>query len=100
MIPLRPELAEFMDAESLGRYGSVSKTLRTDVRETNAWTLLAAVQCLTTKGAHERVPGTDMASIRHGDLLNAPPPPPELRNNFTDFTFFLRIEDRNFDLGR
>ena len=23
MIPLRPELAEFMDAESLGRYGSV-----------------------------------------------------------------------------
>ena len=44
MIPLRPELIEFLTAESLGRL-SCSKALRTEVRETNAWRLLAAVQC-------------------------------------------------------
>jgi hypothetical protein len=52
MIPLRPELIEFMTAESLGRFASTSKAQRVDVREMNAWRLLAGVQCppRTTRG--------------------------------------------------
>ena len=106
MIPLRPELIEFMLAESLGRLASCSKTLRTDVRETNAWTLLAAVQCPPQKAPTSESRERDAISRVASHMLrrrlaanlsifapNAPPPPPELRDNFTDFTYFLRIED-------
>ena len=56
MIPLRPELIEFMSAESLGRFASTSKAQRGDVREMNAWRLLASVQCppRTTRDALEQ----------------------------------------------
>ena len=40
-IPLRPELIEFMDPQSLGLMSCASATLRKDVRETKAWTLMA-----------------------------------------------------------
>ena len=40
-IPLRPELIEFMDPQSLGLMSSVSATLRKDVLESKAWTLMA-----------------------------------------------------------
>ena len=106
MIPLRPELVEFMLPESLGRLCSCSKTLRTDVRETNAWTLLAAVQCPPQKAPTSESRERDAISRVQSHLLRrrlaanlsifapyAPPPPPELRDNFTDFTYFLRIED-------
>jgi hypothetical protein len=106
MIPLRPELIEFMLAESLGRLASCSKTLRTDVRDTNAWTLLAAVQCPPQKAPTPESRERDAIARVQSHMLrrrlaanlsifapNAPPPPPELRNNFTDFTYFLRIED-------
>ena len=106
MIPLRPELIEFMLAESLGRLASCSKTLRTDVRDTNAWTLLAAVQCPPQKAPTSESRERDAISRVQSHLLrrrlaanlslfapNAPPPPPELRDNFTDYTYFLRIED-------
>ena len=106
MIPLRPELVEFMLPESLGRLCSVCKTLRTDVRETNAWTLLAAVQCPPQKAPTSASRERDAIARVQSHMLrrrlaanlsifapNAPPPPPELRDNFTDFTYFLRIED-------
>jgi len=105
MIPLRPELVEFMLPESLGRLCSCSKTLRTDVRETNAWTLLAAVQCPPQKAPTSESRERDAISRVQSHLLRrrlaanlslfAPnaPPPPALRDNFTDFTYFLRIED-------
>ena len=106
MIPLRPELIEFMLAESLGRLASCSKTLRTDVRDTNAWTLLAAVQCPPQKAPTPESRERDAILRVQSHLLrrrlaanlslfapNAPPPPPELRDNFTDYTYFLRIED-------
>ena len=106
MIPLRPELIEFMLAESLGRLASCSKTLRTDVRDTNAWTLLAAVQCPPQKPPTSESRERDAISRVQSHMLrrrlaanlsifapNAPPPPPELRDNFTDYTYFLRIED-------
>ena len=40
-IPLRPELIEFMDPQSLGLMSCVSATLRKDVLESKAWTLMA-----------------------------------------------------------
>ena len=60
----------------------------------------------TAKSTHARVPGTRRHSA--GAVASAPPAasgeslalcakwphyPLELRNNFTDFTYFLRIED-------
>ena len=105
MIPLRPELIEFLTAESLGRL-SCSKALRTEVRETNAWRLLAAVQCppRTTRDVLEqdaisRVRSQALRRRLAADLSrSAPNPPrpeePDQRNNkFTDFTYFIRIEE-------
>ena len=40
-IPLRPELVEFLEAEGLGNLSCVSATLRKDVLESKAWTLMA-----------------------------------------------------------
>ena len=44
MIPLRPELVEFMDPRSLCRYACTSKTLCKDVSDLKAWDLLAKAQ--------------------------------------------------------
>ena len=106
MIPLRPELVEFISAESLGRFASTSKAQRTEVRETNAWRLLAGVQCppRTTRDAlaQDAISRMRSQALRRrlaADLSrSAPNPPrpeePDQRNNkFTDFTYFIRIEE-------
>ena len=119
MIPLRPELIEFMSAESLGRFTRCSKTLSTHLREMNAWRLLAAVQCpprlvwqkysliqgppRTTCVALEE----DAISQVRSQVLrrrlaaklscSAPYLPRHVinksTNKFTDFTYFLRLEE-------
>ena len=106
MIPLRPELIEFMSAESLGRFASTSKAQRTEAREMNAWRLLAGVQCppRTTRDALEQDAISRMRSqaLRRrlaADLSRSAPNPPRLEerdqisNKFTDFTYFLRLEE-------
>ena len=108
MIPLRPELIEFMSAESLGRFASTSKAQRGDVREKNAWRLLASVQCppRTTRDALEQDAISRMRSqaLRRrlaADLSRSGKRPADLplvrvdqiTNKFTDFTYFLRIEE-------
>ena len=106
MIPLRPELIEFMSLESMGRMQSCSKALRRDLRDMNAWQLLAAVQCpkestreILERDAISRVRSQALRRQLAADLSrSAPNPPrpeePDQRNNkFTDFAYFLRIED-------
>jgi len=106
MIPLRPELVEFMSAESLGRFASTSKAQRVDVRETNAWRLLAGVQCppRTARDTLERdaisrvqsqVDRRRLAADLSRSAPNTPRPeePDHVTNRFTDFTYFLRIEE-------
>ena len=106
MIPLRPELVEFISAESLGRFASTSKAQRTEAREMNAWRLLAGVQCppRTTRDALEQDAISRMRSqaLRRrlaADLSRSAPNPPRLEerdqisNKFTDFTYFLRLEE-------
>ena len=106
MIPLRPELVEFISAESLGRFASTSKAQRTEAREMNAWRLLAGVQCppRTTSDALEqdaisRVRSQALRRRLAADLSRSAPNPPRLEerdqisNKFTDFTYFLRLEE-------
>ena len=108
MIPLRPELVEFMSAESLGRFASTSKAQRVDVREMNAWRLLAGVQCppRTTSDALEqdaisRVRSQSLRRRLAADLSRSEPSAArsdrldQIRNRFTDFTYFVRIEDED-----
>ena len=106
MIPLRPELIEFMSAESLGRFTRCSKTLRTHLREMNAWRLLAGVRCppRTTRDALEqdaisRMRAQALRRRLAADLSRSAPSAPrsdrrdQIRNKFTDFTYFVRIEE-------
>ena len=106
MIPLRPELIEFMSAESLGRFASTSKAQRVGLRGMNAWRLLAGVQCppRTTRDALEqdaisRVRSQALRRRLAADLSRSAPSAPrsdrldQIRNRFTDFTYFVRIED-------
>ncbi len=122
MIPLRPELIEFMSLESMGRMQSCSKALRRDLRDMNAWRLLAAVQCpprlvwrkhsliqcppRTTRDALEQDAISRMRSqaLRRrlaADLSRSGKRPADLplvrvdqiTNKFTDFTYFIRIEE-------
>ena len=122
MIPLRPELIEFMSAESLGRFTRCSKTLSTHLREMNAWRLLAAVQCpprlvwrkhsliqcppRTTRDALEqdaisRVRSQVDRRRLAADLSRSGKRPADLplvrvdqiTNKFTDFSYFIRIEE-------
>ena len=108
MIPLRPELIEFMSAESLGRFTRCSKTLSTHLREMNAWRLLAGVQCppRTTSDALEqdaisRVRSQSLRRRLAADLSRSEPSAArsdrldQIRNRFTDFTYFVRIEDED-----
>ena len=108
-IPLRPEVIEFMDAKSLGRYTCSSATMRKDARDAKAWQLLSNVQRPAEEAffAAER----DAAAARRSQalrrrladqldgwraggymLLDKP-----TTNTFANFTFFLRIDD---DEGR
>jgi len=119
MIPLRPELIEFMSAESLGRFTRCSKTLSTHLREMNAWRLLAAVQCpprlvWQKYSLIQEPPRTTCVALEEDAIsrvrsqvlrrrlaaklsCSAPYLPRHVinksTNKFTDFTYFLRLEE-------
>ena len=100
-IPLRPELVEFMSARCLSRYSRCSKVVRADVREANAWQLLAAQQAPrpTPRTARDALEDDAMSRVRshvrrrlladalaeEEDISTRP------LNRLEDFTFFVRI---------
>ena len=96
-IPLRPELVEFMDVKSLCQYQSCSKACGKDVREANAWSLLAGVQA--PRSVKEALESDAFSRVRSqtrrrilADALNLPDKPFR-PSQFRDFTFFVRIAD-------
>ena len=96
-IPLRPELVEFMDVKSLCQYQCCSKACGTDVREANAWSLLAGVQApRSVKEALESDALSRVRSLTRRRLLTdalAEPSQPLRARQFRDFTFFARFAD-------
>ena len=102
-VPLRPELFEFMDVRSLCQYQCCSKACGKDVREANAWSLLAGVQApRSVKEALESDALSRMRSTTRRRLLAdalAEPSQSFRPSQFSDFTFFVRIENRE-DRGR
>ena len=102
-IPLRPELIELMDAKSLCLYQCCSKVVRADVRESNAWQLLAAQQAprptpLTARDALELDAITRVRSqVRRrllADALAEEDTSGLCVSDLGDFTFFVRIAKR------
>ena len=96
-IPLRPELVEFMDVKSLCHYQCCSKTCGKDVREANAWSLLAGVQA--PRSVKEALESDALSRVRSqtrrrllADAL-AKPSQSFRPSQFSDFTFFVRIAD-------
>ena len=96
-IPLRPELVEFMDVKSLCQYLCCSKACGKDVREANAWSLLAGVQApRSVKEALESDALSRMRSMTRRRLLADAldlPTKPLGPSQFRSFTFFVRIAD-------
>ena len=96
-IPLRPELVEFMDVKSLCQYQCCSKTCGKDVREANAWSLLAGVQApRSVKQALESDAFSRVRSQTRRRLLAdalAKPSQSFRPSQFSDFTFFVRIAE-------
>ena len=100
-IPLRPELVEFMSARCLSRYSRCSKAVRADVREANAWQLLAAQQVPrpTQRTARDALEIDAISRVRShvrrrllADALADTSSTRRLRvNRLEDFTFFMRI---------
>ena len=102
-IPLRPELIEFMDPQSLGLMSSVSATLRKDVLESKAWTLMANAH-LPRRSAQEAALAVERAAAarlrsqvlcrRLADSMSRAPAPHRLvPNKLDDFAFFVRFEE-------
>ena len=88
MIPLRPELVEFMDPRSLCRYACTSKTLCNDVRDLNAWDLLAKAQVLRSvrgPSALARVQSHVRRRRLADELWQDDPPQTFHPNGFGDF---------------
>ena len=96
-IPLRPELVEFMDVKSLCQYQCCSKACGKDVREANAWSILAGVQApRSVKQALESDALSRVRSQTRRRLLAdalAKPSQSFRPSQFSDFTFFVRIAD-------
>ena len=96
-IPLRPELVEFMDVKSLCQYQCCSKACGKDVREANAWSLLAGVQA--PRSVKEALESDALSRVRSQTLRRlladalAEPSQPLRPSQFRDFTFFVRIAD-------
>ena len=100
-IPLRPELVEFMSARCLSRYSRCSKAVRADVREANAWQLLAAQQVPrpTQRTARDALEIDAISRVRShvrrrllADALADTSSTRQLSpNRLEDFTFFVRI---------
>ena len=102
-IPLRPELVEFLEAEGLGNLSCVSATLRKDVLESKAWTLMANAH-LPRRSAQEAALAVERAAAarlrsqvlcrRLADSMSRAPAPHRLDpNKLDDFTFFVRYEE-------
>ena len=96
-IPLRPELVEFMDVKSLCQYQCCSKACGKDVREANAWSLLAGVQA--PRSVKEALESDALSRVKSqtrrrllADALAKPSQSFRL-SQFSDFTFFVRIAD-------
>ena len=95
MIPLRPELVEFMDPRSLCHYSRTSKTLCKDVSDLKAWDLLARAQ------VPRSVPGPSalarvQSHVRRrllADALGQETPSQMRTKPFEDYTFFVRFEE-------
>ena len=115
MIPLRPELFEFAEPQSVCRLSCTCKTLRGDVRDAKPWGLLARAQLQPPKPRDEadalaRVrshvrrrllakaePSTRrvLEGVTLLEALSRPAPAPVAYtpNKVSDFTFFLRLTD-------
>ena len=102
-IPLRPELVEFLEAEGLGNLSCVSATLRKDVLESKAWTLMANAH-LPRRSAQEAALAVERAAAarlrsqvlcrRLADSMSRAQTPHRLvPNKLDDFTFFVRFEE-------
>ena len=102
-IPLRPELVEFLEAEGLGNLSCVSATLRKDVLESKAWTLMANAH-LPRRSAQEAALAVERAAAarlrsqvlcrRLADSMSRAPAPHRLvPNKLDDFAFFVRFEE-------
>ena len=99
-IPLRPELVEFLSARCLSRYSRCSKAVRADVREANAWQLLAAQQVPrpTPRTARDALELDAISRVRShvrrrllADALENTSTPRLNPNHFEDFSFFVRL---------
>ena len=101
-IPLRPELVEFLEAEGLGNLSCVSATLRKDVLESKAWTLMANAHL--PRSAEEAALAVERAAAarlrsqvlrrRLADSMSRAPAPHRLApNKLDDFAFFVRFEE-------
>ena len=100
-IPLRPELIEFMDPQSLGLMSSVSATLRKDVLESKAWTLMANAHL--PRSAEEAALAVERAAAvrlrsqvlrrRLADSMSRAQTHRLVPNKLDDFTFFVRFEE-------
>ena len=100
-IPLRPELVEFLEAEGLGNLSCVSATLRKDVLESKAWTLMANAHL--PRSAEEAALAVERAAAvrlrsqvlrrRLADSMSRAQTHSLVPNKLDDFTFFVRFEE-------
>ena len=115
MIPIRPELFEFADPESVCRVSCTCKTLRGDVRDAKPWGLLAQAQlpppkprdeadALARVRSHVRrrllanaLPSTRRAleglTLQQAIARETPAPVAFTPDRFCDFTYFVRLTD-------
>ena len=101
-IPLRPELVEFLEAEGLGNLSCASATLRKDVLESKAWTLMANAH-LPRRSAQEAALAVERAAAarlrsqvlcrRLADSMSRAQTHRLVSNKLDDFTFFVRFEE-------
>ena len=102
-VPLRPELVEFLDAKSLCHYTACSKACGKDARDVNAWQLLANVNAqvpLSARDASEndarsRVRSQVRRRLLADALAKGYTTKPYRPNEWTDFTYFVRITEMN-----
>ena len=86
-----------MDVKSLCQYQCCSKACGKDVREANAWSLLAGVQA--PRSVKEALESDALSRVRSQTLRRlladalAEPSQPLRPSQFRDFTFFVRIAD-------
>ena len=115
MIPLRPEIFEFAEPQSVCRLSCTCKTLRSDVRDAKPWGLLARAQlqppkprdeadALARVRSHVRrrllakaLPTTLRAleglTLQQAIARETPAPVAFTPDAFSDFTFFLRLDE-------